>query len=141
MNDMPEDVIDSFIKAFSRLPQRVIWQWKGTPRENMPKNIQTVGWLPQQDLLGHEKCRLFLTHGGLNSIQEAVYHAVPILGFPFGGDQALNLAQSIKAGYALSLDWSGITEEALTEAIQQLLHDPKYVLKCSYLLEENCPLT
>ena len=130
MNDMPENVIDAFVRTFARLPHRVIWQWRGsTPRHNLPGNIKTVDWLPQQDLLGHDKCRLFLTHGGLNSIQEAVYHSVPILGFPFGSDQWLNLGRSIKAGYALSLEWDGVTEETLSQAIQQLLYDPKYVAR------------
>lgn len=52
MEDMPEEVIKSFIKAFSRLPQRVIWQWKGQIRPDLSKNILPVAWLPQQDLLG-----------------------------------------------------------------------------------------
>lgn len=56
MNDMPEYMIEIFVKVFSALPQRVIWQWKGTPKQDLPENIKTLGWLPQQDLLG--KCSL-----------------------------------------------------------------------------------
>ncbi len=52
MEDMPEEMILYFIKAFSRLPQRVIWQWKGTVRSDLPKNVLALPWLPQQDLLG-----------------------------------------------------------------------------------------
>jgi len=36
---------------------------------------------------GHENARLFITHGGLMGVQEAIYHAVPLLGIPFGNDQ------------------------------------------------------
>ena len=52
MEDMPEEMILSFIKAFSRLPQRIIWQWKGKVRTDLPANVLPIPWLPQQDLLG-----------------------------------------------------------------------------------------
>ena len=52
MDDMPEMMIQSFIKVFSRLPQRIIWQWKGKPRSDLPSNVLAIPWLPQQDLLG-----------------------------------------------------------------------------------------
>ena len=60
MEEMPEEVIQSIIKAFSRLPQRVIWQWKGTIRPDLPKNVLAVPWLPQQDLLGNLLLFIFL---------------------------------------------------------------------------------
>jgi len=52
MEDMPEHMMQSFVRAFARLPQRVIWQWKGTPPLALPDNILPQAWLPQQDLLG-----------------------------------------------------------------------------------------
>ena len=55
MDEMPEEVVQSFIRVFSRLPQRVVWQWKGAPRKDLPKNVLPMSWLPQQDLLGNER--------------------------------------------------------------------------------------
>lgn len=52
MEIMPEHLIQSFIHTFSQLPQRVIWQWKGKIRTDLPANVLAVPWLPQQDLLG-----------------------------------------------------------------------------------------
>ena len=52
MEDMPEELLLYFINAFSRLPQKVIWQWKGKIRSDLPKNVLAIPWLPQQDLLG-----------------------------------------------------------------------------------------
>ncbi len=52
MEDMPEHLIQSFIRTFARLPQRVIWQWKGKIRQDLPGNVLAIPWLPQQDLLG-----------------------------------------------------------------------------------------
>jgi glucuronosyltransferase len=52
MSDMPDELMNTFMRVFSRLPQRVIWQWSGTLRNDLPRNIKTLHWLPQQDLLG-----------------------------------------------------------------------------------------
>ena len=53
MNDMPVELVEAFIRVFESLPQRVIWQWKGQQRVDLPKNVKAVSWLPQQDLLGN----------------------------------------------------------------------------------------
>ena len=67
---------------------------------------------------------MFLTHGGLNGLQEAVYHGVPVLGLPMGTDQYMNLIKAEKEGYAIQLEWRMINEETLGRAIDALLNDP-----------------
>merc|ERR1712136_242614 len=126
MNDMPEFMIKAFVEVFGQLPQRVIWQWKGETRANLPDNIMTVEWMPQQDLLGHKNCRLFLTHGGLNSLMEAVYHGVPVLGLPFFNDQYANVIRAQREGYALQLKWKDITKESLFAVCQELINNPRF---------------
>ena len=59
MDDMPEEMLQSFIRTFSKLPQKVIWQWKGKPRSDFPDNILPISWLPQQDLMGLSDLFLF----------------------------------------------------------------------------------
>lgn len=66
-----------------------------------------------------------MTHGGLNSAQEAIYHGVPLLGLPFGTDQKLNMRRAVDDGYARQLFWNEVTEESLTEAIEDILHNPR----------------
>ena len=51
------------------------------------KDLHVLPWLPQNDLLGHPATRVFLTHGGIHSLYEAVYHAVPMVVVPIGADQ------------------------------------------------------
>jgi hypothetical protein len=38
---------------------------------NLSSHIKAVSWIPQNDLLGHQLIRGFITHGGRNSIEEA----------------------------------------------------------------------
>ena len=57
-----------------------------------------MDWIPQNDLLAHEKVRLFITHGGFNSMVETVYHAKPIIIFPSIADQPNNAAVVVNRG-------------------------------------------
>ena len=112
----------------------------------IPSNILLSDWLPQQDILGNHsdkiiiwkylslisccragdpKCKGFLTHGGLLSTQEAVFHGVPVIGLPFVTDQQNNMAKSVSDGYAVQLNWSDIDEEKLDSALHRILHEPK----------------
>jgi len=126
MSDMPPSMLNSIINVFQQLPQRIIWQWKGERNFTLPDNVMAIDWLPQQDLLGHRNCRLFLTHGGLNSLMEAVYHGVPVLGMPLSSDQFASLARSKREGYALTMKWKDVNYDSLLNTIQELLNNPKY---------------
>ena len=50
-------------------------------------NICVQQWLPQQDLLGHPAVKVFLSHGGIHSIYEALYHSTPMVLLPIATDQ------------------------------------------------------
>ena len=54
------------------------------------EDLHVVPWLPQNDLLGHPATAAFPTHGGIHSLYEAVYHAVPMVVVPIGADQPDN---------------------------------------------------
>ena len=44
--------LDTFLKVFSQLPQRIVWKWNEKPIQNLPGNVLLKKWLPQQDILG-----------------------------------------------------------------------------------------
>ena len=54
-----------------------------------------------------------------------MYHGVPFLFLPFGNDQngIASLAQS--EGVGLRLEWQGITEQVLTDAINRIMTVPR----------------
>ncbi|OXA46599.1 UDP-glucuronosyltransferase 2C1 [Folsomia candida] len=115
-----------FLNVFGRLKQKVIWKYETDDVSNVPKNVLLSKWLPQQDLLGHGKIRLFMTHCGGGGTEEAIFHGVPLLGMPFFGDQPLNAQAAEKHGYLVRLDWNDLTEESLTKAINEVINNPKY---------------
>ena len=44
--------------------------------------------------------KVFVTHGGLGSLQEAIYHKAVIVGIPFSNDQKPNILRAARHGYA-----------------------------------------
>ena len=67
-----------FIDAFRELKDTpIIWKWDDV-LDDIPRNVFVQKWLPQNDLLAHPNLRVFVTHGGLLSTQEALFHKVPL---------------------------------------------------------------
>lgn len=84
--------------------------------------------MPQNDVLGHPKTRLFIGHAGLNGIFESIYHGVPMICSPFFGDQFDNARDAKHAGFAEVLRLGETTAEQLVSAIHKVLTDPRFVL-------------
>lgn len=130
--DLPEEYRKMFLQAFSKLKQRVLWKWD-SEMTDLPQNVRLGSWLPQQDVLGHPNIKMFITHGGLLSTEEAVYHGVPLIGIPIFGDQDWNMMQSESNGFALTLEFSDLTEEKLLATINKMLTDTKYSTRAKEL--------
>ena len=74
----------------------------------------------------HPNVRLFITHGGLLSTQETIYWGVPVVGIPVLGDQKLNMARAVAAGYGILLDYANVTAESLDWALKEVLENSRY---------------
>jgi len=66
---------------------------------NIPANFIVRSYVPQSEVL--KRADLFITHGGVNSVHQALYHGVPLLFFPQQVEQALVAARiaELGAGY------------------------------------------
>uniref|UniRef100_A0A147A358 UDP-glucuronosyltransferase n=1 Tax=Fundulus heteroclitus TaxID=8078 RepID=A0A147A358_FUNHE len=124
--DLPHDLAEAIAGAFARLPQKVIWRYKGVRPANLGNNTLVVDWMPQNDLLGHPKIKLFVAHGGTNGLQEAIYHGVPILGLPLIFDQHDNLFRIEERGAGKNIQISSMNQDNFLEGIQEVLTEPSY---------------
>ncbi|CAL4168509.1 unnamed protein product, partial [Meganyctiphanes norvegica] len=126
-SDIPKTQMAMLLEAFGRLPQRVIWKFEGDDHiANLPTNAITRKWLPQQDILGHPKTLVFISHCGNFGTQEAKFHGIPVLGVPITFDQPRNAARLTRKGYARVLNWDEMTVELIIENINILIKDNTY---------------
>ncbi|XP_069998265.1 UDP-glucosyltransferase 2 isoform X2 [Penaeus vannamei] len=124
-SDMPKKYKDILVEAFRSLPQRIVWKYEGHDLD-LPPNVLTRPWLPQQDILGHPKTRLFISHCGNLGTQEAKYHGVPILGVPLTFDQHRNAARLARKGCGTVLNWEDLSLTSIVDKVDMLLKDDSY---------------
>lgn len=77
--------------------------------------------------LGHPKIRAFVTHGGLLSLFETVYHGVPVVAMPVFCDHDANVEKAVQDGYAIRLEFQELTATKLLKSIAAVINEPKLV--------------
>nr|XP_021550904.1 UDP-glucuronosyltransferase 3A1-like [Neomonachus schauinslandi] len=132
--------------AFAHLSQGVIWKYKPShwPKDiRLSANVKIVNWLPQNDLLAHPHIRLFVTHGGMNSIMEAIQHGVPMVGIPLFGDQPANLNHVEGKKFGVSIQLKQIKAETLALKMKQVIEDKRYksAAVAASIIRRSHPLT
>ncbi|XP_008191816.1 UDP-glycosyltransferase UGT5 isoform X4 [Tribolium castaneum] len=121
----PDEKRSEFLKAFGRLPQRVLWKWENETMSGKPDNVMIQKWMPQLDILCHPNVKAFISHGGLLGTTEAVHCGVPVVVMPQYGDQFTN-ARALEAnGGGVILHLSEATEERIYDALKTIL-DPRF---------------
>jgi UDP:flavonoid glycosyltransferase YjiC (YdhE family) len=139
-----KEVLEKMMAAFGQLNETVVFKLKkSVDLPELPKNVKVFAWLPQNDCLADERTKLFITHGGTNGIYEALYHGVPMIGFPFYLDQPYNIRFIESRGYAIMMGFESLTTEILVSNIRQILTNPSYaanVKKASAILKDR-PMT
>lgn len=125
--DFPPNTLKMICEVFASLPVKVLWKFEDSVLPGKPKNVYISPWFPQSDILAHPQVKLFISHGGLLSSTEALYHGKPMLGLPVFFDQHMNVRKAIQSGYALALDFANLSREDFKATILELLENPKYI--------------
>ncbi|XP_037835778.1 UDP glucuronosyltransferase 5 family, polypeptide C3 [Kryptolebias marmoratus] len=127
VSQLPEDLANEIAATFAKLPQKVIWSYRGKRPDTLGNNTLMVDWMPQKDLLGDPKIKLFVAHGGKNGIIEAICHAVPVVGLPMFFDQYDNLLRLQERGAAKILTLATVSkDDNFLKALQEVLNEPSY---------------
>ena len=72
------------------------------------------------------RTRLFVTHGGANSVHEALYYGVPLLVVPQMPEQEANARQVAANGAGVVLSRADITPERLRQSVDAVLASPSF---------------
>ncbi|CAG5115488.1 unnamed protein product [Candidula unifasciata] len=122
--NLPPDISNKIVSAFKQLDLRVVWKINMTSPD--PKQIMTSLWIPQNDLLGHQKAKLFVSHCGKNGQYEALYHGVPILCLPIYGDQGYNSERVRVKQLGLYTDIREASADELVALMKEIIYGGKY---------------
>jgi zeaxanthin glucosyltransferase len=113
-------------EAARRLPdwQLVLSTGAIDPQEltELPEDAIAVRWVPQIPVL--EKAALMITHGGLGTVKECIFHGVPMIVFPMLYDQPDNAARVLHHGLGLAGgDYGGAAAGQIVELVRQVQED------------------
>ncbi|CAG8568925.1 2012_t:CDS:2 [Ambispora gerdemannii] len=91
-------------------------------------HILLQNWAPQFAILNHTNVKLYLTHGGIQSVQESLYHAVPMLVLPLYIDQWGNAEKLMLQGCALAVSKLSLSVNDMLSKMRMLMTDDKIKL-------------
>ena len=87
----------------------------------VPEHIKVYRSVPQLSVL--EQADIFVTHGGMNSVSEALTYGVPMVVIPFMADQPTNARRIEELGVGKRLEYKKVSSEALRETVMDVLED------------------
>ncbi|MBO1581447.1 macrolide family glycosyltransferase [Bacillus sp. XF8] len=126
--DQVEQFFNTCIDAFSDFEGKVVIavgeKTDFTKIKQAPENFIISSYVPQLEVLS--QADVFITHGGMNSVNEAIHYNVPLVVLPHDKDQPM-VAQrltELSAGYRLSKD--NINVCSLKDAVKEVLFNKKY---------------
>ena len=116
------------IDAFRDEPVSVIISIGKTVKKEqlgeIPDNIFIYPFVPQLKIL--KRASLFITHGGMNSVNEALYYGTPMLVIPVGNDQPRVAQQIEDLHLGKYLKRKILTPSILKDNAKMILQDTSY---------------
>lgn len=126
-NDLP-DFYRACFTGLAELPCQVVMQigcnLAQQALDDPPANFLLCEYAPQLKLL--EQAALFITHGGMNSVNEGLFYGVPLFVVPQRGDQYIVAGQVAELGAGLRLFPHEVTPERLQGMVTHILNEPGF---------------
>jgi MGT family glycosyltransferase len=89
-----------------------------------PPNFIAQAHVPQIEVL--RRATAFVSHGGMNSVNESLSHGVPMLVIPQMGEQMIIGRRVEELGAGLYIEKPEVTAEKLREGVRRLLADQRF---------------
>ncbi|WP_225726465.1 MULTISPECIES: glycosyltransferase [unclassified Nocardia] len=121
----PALTIGAVAQALSELESHAVVSTGGITADKVgggTDNVRVVEWMSQPLLL--ECAQLFVTHGGYNSIREAMASGTPMVVLPQYGDNLTNA--DLVERYGLGLRVNDRSPSAIAEACRKVLTDVRF---------------
>lgn len=121
------DLLRTFAIALAPLAGQVVLatgQTDPAVLEPLPANVLALRSVPQLVVLG--RAALFVTHGGVNSVNESLFYGVPTLVVPQAADQYLVGDRVTELGVGLSISSGPVLPERVRTLAQRMLSEPSF---------------
>jgi MGT family glycosyltransferase len=89
-----------------------------------PPNFIVQAHVPQIEVL--QRAAAFVSHGGMNSVNESLCHGVPLVAIPQMGEQMIIGRRVEELGAGLYIEKAEVTAEKLREGVRRLLADRRF---------------
>ncbi|HTU31160.1 MAG TPA: nucleotide disphospho-sugar-binding domain-containing protein [Solirubrobacteraceae bacterium] len=116
------ELMQRLVSLLGRTPYRYIVS--AGPRHDeytLADNMTGAEFLPQTSVLPHVDA--VITHGGNNTVTEAMWFGLPMIVLPIFWDQHDNAQRVHECGHGIRLPTYSLTAEALTTALDRVLGD------------------
>jgi MGT family glycosyltransferase len=122
------ELMNRLVAALAETPHRYVVS-KGPQHEliELAPNMTGAEFLPQPAILPHVD--LVITHGGNNTVTEAIHFGKPMIVLPLFWDQHDNAQRVAESGLGVRLPTYEFEDAQLHEAIDRLLVSPSPVLE------------
>ncbi len=97
--------------------------------QDLPANVIVCGYAPQLEIL--RRAELLITHGGANSVMEALATNTPVLIQPICNDQFHQSWFIERAGCGKTIQLDTLSPSGLWEVIERTLNDPQLKIRIS----------
>lgn len=126
-NNTNDKLYELFFKTFADYKGMVVMTAYNmdTSCFHIPENFIVQSYVPQSEILKYASASV--THGGMNSTSELLYHQVPFVTIPIGADQRYIAGRTSELGATISLDKNELTPEMLKKSIEDVTTDLKYI--------------
>lgn len=107
----------------------------------IPENIYAYSYVPQLEVLQHAD--VFLTHCGMNSVNEAMIFAVPLVAMPIISDQAYNAERIVELKVGEKVSYFKSSGRQLYKTVQDVYKNEYIKSRClrmQSLLEKETTL-
>ncbi|KAF3786754.1 UDP-glycosyltransferase [Nymphaea thermarum] len=130
---IPKHEIAALAEGLESSGAPFLWSLKPEKQADLPAGFVDrvkgrglmVSWAPQPAVLRHASLGVFISHGGWNSILEAIAGGVPVICRPVFGDHPINsrLVDISCWGVGLTVRDGIFTKESVEEAIRTVLSE------------------
>lgn len=101
---------------------------------HIPQNVYAYSFVPQIEVLKHAD--VFLTHCGMNSVNEAIAAKVPMIAMPFVNDQLANAQRIVELGIGKKIRSFPSSSKQMYKVAKEIVSDHQMKEKYDILSEQ-----